>query len=268
MISRPLFYRIGVIDDFFPVHQTKAGCPMSVQISTLANGLRVATDFIPSVETVTLGAWVGVGARDEGGRVNGIAHFLEHMVFKGTRRRTAFDIAEEIESVGGQLNAWTSRESTAFYARVLADDVPLAVDTIADILQNSVFDDQEIQRERQVVLQEIGQVNDTPDDVIFDYFQARAYDQQALGRSVLGPAEVVSRLSREDLVDCLARYGSQTMILCAAGQIKHADFVTLVEDHFGDLPTGQPPQRGDGALYRWRFSSRAQIGSGPYPHRI
>ena len=216
---------------------------MTVQISTLANGLRVATDFIPSVETVTLGAWIGVGARDEGGTVNGIAHFLEHMVFKGTRRRTAFDIAEEIESVGGQLNAWTSRESTAFYARVLAGDVPLAVDTIADILQNSVFNDQEIQRERQVVLQEIGQVNDTPDDVIFDYFQARAYDQQALGRSVLGPAEVVSSLSRDDLVDCLSRYGSQTMILCAAGQIRHADFVTLVEDHFGDLPAGQPPQR-------------------------
>ncbi len=216
---------------------------MTVQISTLANGLRVATDFIPSVETVTLGAWIGVGARDEGRTVNGIAHFLEHMVFKGTRRRTAFDIAEEIESVGGQLNAWTSRESTAFYARVLAGDVPLAVDTIADILQNSVFNDQEIQRERQVVLQEIGQVNDTPDDVIFDYFQARAYDQQALGRSVLGPAEVVSSLSRDDLVDCLSRYGSQTMILCAAGQIRHADFVTLVEDHFGDLPAGQPPQR-------------------------
>ena len=216
---------------------------MTVQISNLANGLRVATDFIPSVETVTLGAWVGVGARDEGGAVNGIAHFLEHMVFKGTRRRTAFDIAEEIESVGGQLNAWTSRENTAFYARVLAGDVPLAVDTIADILQNSIFDAQEIQRERQVVLQEIGQVNDTPDDVIFDYFQARAYDQQALGRSVLGPVEVVSTLSRGDLVDCLSRYGSQTMILCAAGRITHADFVQLAEDHFGDLPAGQPPQR-------------------------
>ena len=191
---------------------------MTVQVSTLANGLRVVTDSIMSVESVTLGAWIGVGTRDESQRTNGIAHFLEHMVFKGTRRRTAFDIAEEIEAVGGQLNAYTSRENTVFYARVLADDVSLAVDTIADILQNSVFDRKELQRERQVVLQEIGQVNDTPDDVIFDHFQERAYFQQALGRPVLGKSEVVARLKKDDLVDYISLYGSNNIVLTAAGK--------------------------------------------------
>ncbi|WP_343560272.1 M16 family metallopeptidase [Kiloniella sp. b19] len=216
---------------------------MTVQISTLANGLRVATDSVMSVESVTLGAWIGVGTRDESQLANGIAHFLEHMVFKGTRRRTAYDIAEEIEAVGGQLNAYTSRENTAFYARVLADDVPLAVDTIADILQNSVFDRKELQRERQVVLQEIGQVNDTPDDVIFDHFQERAYFQQALGRPVLGKSEVVARLEKGDLVDYISLYGSNNIVLTAAGKIRHEDFVRLAEEHFGALNSVEVPQR-------------------------
>src|SRR5579864_4632367 len=133
---------------------------MTVQVSTLANGLRVATDTIDSVDTVALGVWVDVGTRHEPAAINGVAHFLEHMAFKGTRRRSAQRIAEEIEAVGGHLNAYTSRESTAYYAKVLKEDVPLALDILADILLNSSFEPAELERERQVILQEIGQAND------------------------------------------------------------------------------------------------------------
>ena len=147
---------------------------------------------------------------------------LEHMAFKGTHRRSARGIAEAIENVGGQLNAYTSREQTAYYARVLADDVPLAVDLLADILQHSVFDEEELARERGVVVQEIGQVNDTPDDLVFDQFQETAFPGQALGRSILGPPEVVAAMPRTTLVDYMARhYGPKRMVLAAAGKIEH-----------------------------------------------
>ena len=151
---------------------------------------------MPHVETVSLGVWVGVGTRDEPAENNGVAHLLEHMAFKGTERRSARAIAEEIEAVGGHLNAYTSRESTAYFAKVLKGDVPLAVDIVADILQHSTFDETELARERDVVLQEIGQAHDTPDDIIFDYFQEAAFPDQPLGRPVLGQAAVVGAMPR------------------------------------------------------------------------
>lgn len=212
---------------------------MSVEVSTLSNGLRVATDRMDTVETASLGAWVGVGTRHEPAAVNGVAHMLEHMAFKGTKRRSAYAIAEEIEAVGGHLNAYTSRENTAFYARVLADDVPLAIDIIGDILQSSTFDQDELQRERAVVLQEIGQAADTPDDIIFDHFQETAYPGQALGRPVLGTSEIVGSFQRETLRDYMANhYGAQNMVISAAGKVDHGDFVELVEAHFGNLAEG------------------------------
>jgi predicted Zn-dependent peptidase len=143
---------------------------MTVELTTLPNGLRVVTDRMDTVETASVGVWVGVGARHETVEVNGVSHLLEHMAFKGTRRRSARAIAEEIEDVGGHLNAYTSRENTAYYARVLAGDVPLAVDILSDILQHSAFEPVELERERTVIVQEIGQVEDTPDDLIFDRF--------------------------------------------------------------------------------------------------
>ncbi len=161
---------------------------MSIRISTLANGLRVATDPMDSVETASIGVWIEAGSRFETPTICGVSHFLEHMVFKGTRRRDARAIAEEIEAVGGHLNAHTSREYTAFYAKVLKEDVPLAVDIIADILQDATLDDGELGRERTVILQEIMQAQDTPDDIIFDRFQETAFPEQALGRPVLGIA--------------------------------------------------------------------------------
>src|SRR6478736_4347168 len=150
---------------------------MTTQLSTLTNGLRVATDRVDTVDTVSLGIWIDVGTRHEPAEINGVAHFLEHMAFKGTERRSARAIAEEIEAVGGHLNAYTSRESTAYYAKVLKEDVPLAL----DILSHSSFDPAEMERERTVILQEIGQANDTPDDIIFDHFQEQAFPDQAIG---------------------------------------------------------------------------------------
>jgi predicted Zn-dependent peptidase len=144
---------------------------MNIGLATLPNGLRIVTDRIDTVATVSLGLWVDVGTRHEPAAVNGVAHFLEHMAFKGTERRTALAIAEEIEAVGGQHNAYTARESTAYYAKVLKEDAGLALDILADILQHSTFDPTEMERERGVILQEIGRTNDTPDDVIFDRFQ-------------------------------------------------------------------------------------------------
>jgi predicted Zn-dependent peptidase len=214
---------------------------MTVRVSTLPNGLRVATDRIGTVDTVSLGIWVDVGTRHEPPQINGVAHFLEHMAFKGTERRSARAIAEEIEAVGGHLNAYTSRESTAYYAKVLKEDVPLALDILADILQNSTFDAEELERERTVILQEIGQANDTPDDIIFDYFQERAYPDQAMGRPVLGSPEIIRGLHRDDVVTYLRdHYGARRMVLAAAGNLEHERLVDLAETLLSALPADRP----------------------------
>lgn len=215
----------------------------SIRVTTLPNGLRVATDTMPDVQSVSLGCWVGVGTRNEAASVNGVAHLVEHMLFKGTRRRSAFRISEEIENVGGQLNAYTTREQTAYYAKVLHEDAPLALDILSDMIQHSTLDAEELVRERTVVLQEIGQSADTPDDIIFDHFQSTAYPGQAIGRPVLGSAEIVGALPREALVDYIAgHYGAPGMVLSAAGRIEHDRMVDLAMKAFGDLPSGAPPK--------------------------
>ncbi len=205
----------------------------SVQVTRLPSGLTVATDTMPGVATVSLGAWIGAGTRHETPELNGIAHLLEHMVFKGTEKRSAQDIAEEIEAVGGHLNAYTSRENTAFYAKVLAEDAPLALDIVADILQRATFHEEELERERAVVLQEIGQAYDTPDDIVFDHFQETAYPAQSLGRPVLGETHTVSALRRDSLWDYLrAHYGPQQMVVAAAGAVEHQRFVEMAAAAF------------------------------------
>ncbi len=220
------------------------------EITTLPNGLRVATATMTNVQTASVGVWVDVGARHETAEINGVAHMLEHMAFKGTDRRSARAIAEEIENVGGQLNAYTSREQTAYYARVLADDVPLAVDLLADILQHSAFDEDELARERHVVVQEIGQVQDTPDDLVFDQFQETAFPGQALGRSILGPAQTIAAMPRTTLVEYMARYyGPRRMVLAAAGKIEHDRVVDLGDRLFRKLPAAGE-DRGEPAEYR------------------
>ena len=207
-----------------------------VQITTLPNGLRVATRLMPGLHSASVGIWVNAGGRDERAEQNGIAHFLEHMAFKGTARRSALQIAEAIEDVGGYINAYTSRDVTAYYARVLSGDVELALDVIGDIVLNPAFDPREIEVERGVILSEIGQSLDTPDDVIFDWLQEAAYPGQPIGRTILGPAERVSGFSREDLAGFVGEhYGPGQMIVAAAGAVDHDALVRQAEENFGHL---------------------------------
>jgi len=207
---------------------------MGVEVSRLSNGLTVATETLPSIESVALGVWVKSGARNERDDEHGMAHLLEHMAFKGTSRRSAFQIASEIENVGGEINAATSVETTSFYARVLADNVPLAVDILADILTNSKFDPAELEREQHVILQEIGAAHDTPDDIVFDKFTETAYRHQTIGRSILGTPETVKSFTSQQIHDFINRqYGAERMVVVAAGDIKHDAFVREVEKRLG-----------------------------------
>ncbi|WP_295043579.1 pitrilysin family protein [uncultured Paracoccus sp.] len=206
------------------------------QITTLPNGLRVATRLMPGLHSASLGVWVSAGGRNERRDQNGIAHFLEHMAFKGTATRSALQIAEAIEDVGGYINAYTSRDTTAYYVRVLEDDVDLAFDVISDIVLNPIFDEREIEVERGVILQEIGQSMDTPDDIIFDWLQEAAYPNQPIGRTILGPAERVSSFGRGDLSGFVAEnYGPGQMVVAAAGAVDHDRIVRLAERAFGHL---------------------------------
>ncbi|MFO1037124.1 MAG: pitrilysin family protein [Geminicoccaceae bacterium] len=220
--------------------------------TTLPNGLRVITESMPRLQTASFGVWVDVGTRHEDAAVNGVAHMLEHMAFKGTERRSARGIAEEIERVGGSLNAYTSRDNTAYYARILADDLPLAADILADILQHSTFDETELEKERHVILQEIGQVLDTPDDLVFDQFQETAYPDQPMGRSILGPAEVVEALPRHALTDYMTRhYAPSRIVVSAAGKVDHDQVVDLAGSLFTSLSGGESvpePARYEGGL--------------------
>jgi len=213
-----------------------------IQMDTLSNGFRVVTERMPSMASAALGVWIEAGTRHEAADQNGIAHFLEHMAFKGTARRTALQIAEEIEDVGGYLNAYTSRERTAYYARILAADVPLALDLIADILRAPALDEAEIETERGVILQEIGQCLDTPDDVIFDWLQETAFPDQPMGRAILGPPERVRQFGRNDLAAFIgAHYRPGRMVLSAAGDVDHDQIVKLAETLFGDMDTADAP---------------------------
>ncbi|WP_439154711.1 M16 family metallopeptidase [Yoonia sp.] len=215
---------------------------MTIELTTLPNGFRIVTEHMPGLQSASIGIWVEAGGRHERIEQNGIAHFLEHMAFKGTKTRSALQIAEAIEDVGGYINAYTSREMTAYYARVLEKDVALGLDVIADILLNPVFDPAEIEVERGVILQEIGQALDTPDDIIFDWLQEVAYPDQALGRTILGPSERVSAFNRADLQGFVGQhYGPNQMILAAAGAIDHDEIVRQSEALFGHLPAVTRP---------------------------
>ncbi|MBV7410621.1 pitrilysin family protein [Maritimibacter sp. DP1N21-5] len=215
---------------------------MTIRFDTLPNGFRVVTEEMPGIESASLGVWITAGGRHERIEQNGIAHFLEHMAFKGTTTRSPLQIAEEIEDVGGYLNAYTGREVTAYYARVLKEDVALALDVVSDIVLNPVFDARELEVERGVILQEIGQALDTPDDVIFDWLQEAAYPEQAIGRTILGPAERVSNFSREDLAGFVAEhYGPERMILAAAGAVDHDEIMRLIETTFGAMTRKSSP---------------------------
>lgn len=211
---------------------------MNVEVTRLPSGLTVVTETMPHLESVALGVWVKSGSRNEAEDEHGIAHLLEHMAFKGTARRSARDIAEQIENVGGEVNAATSTESTSYYARVLRDDVPLAVDILADILIESAFDADELEREKHVILQEIGAANDTPDDIVFDKFSETAFLGQTIGRPILGTPESVLSFEPSQIRRYLARnYLTERMFVVAAGAVSHDEFVREVEKRFAGLPT-------------------------------
>ncbi len=214
---------------------------MSPRITLLPNGLRVVTENRPGLLSTAVGIWVDAGSRHETAQQNGISHMLEHMAFKGTERRSALQIAKEIEDVGGYLNAYTSREHTAYYARILKEDIGLAVDLIADILQNSVFEKDELERERGVIIQEIGQAQDTPDDIVFDYLQETAYPEQPLGRAILGGVDNVKRFGRPHLGGYMsAHYHGPRMVLAAAGAVDHDDILARAGKAFAALPPSAP----------------------------
>jgi predicted Zn-dependent peptidase len=218
---------------------------MSVEVTRLASGLSVVTDRMPHLESATLGVWVGAGSRDEKPDEHGISHLLEHMAFKGTKRRTARQIAESIEAVGGDLNAMTSVESTAYYARVLKADVPLAIDVLSDILSEPAFDAEELRREQNVIVQEIGAVQDAPDDLVFDRLQETAFPQQAVGRSILGTPETVRSFNPARIRAYLAHnYRAPDMLVAAAGAVEHKAIVEEAEQRFAKFvgPAAPPPE--------------------------
>ncbi|HVN88081.1 MAG TPA: pitrilysin family protein [Candidatus Binatia bacterium] len=207
-----------------------------VSRSVLPNGLRVLSEAMPAVPSATIGIWVENGSRYETEQQNGISHFLEHLFFKGTDRRTAAAIAEEIDAVGGVLNAFTGKEYTCYYAKVLAEHLPLAVDLLADIFRNSRFDPVEIDRERAVVLQEISQIEDTPDDFVHDLFNLRYWPGHPLGFPICGRVETVQKFGQAEMLAFLAeRYQPDRIIIAAAGNLTHETLVDWVEHEFGTL---------------------------------
>jgi predicted Zn-dependent peptidase len=213
---------------------------MSIEFTTLPSGLRVITDTVREVESVALGIWADVGTRHENMDHNGVAHMVEHMMFKGTPTRNALQIAEQIEDVGGQVNAYTSREITAYHVHMLKDDLPLGIDILSDIIQHSTMPDDEIERERDVILQEIGMTADTPDDIIFDNYQETAYPAQALGAPILGRSEIISNMQRDTLQDYVQKfYTPGRLVVAASGHVEHAELLQRVTDLFGDLPADQ-----------------------------
>ncbi|MGE3830394.1 MAG: M16 family metallopeptidase [Parvibaculaceae bacterium] len=232
---------------------------MTVRISRLSNGLHVVTHHMPHLETVALGIWVKAGSRDEDPAENGIAHFLEHMAFKGTKRRSAQAIAEEIESAGGEINASTGMETTTYYARVLKNDWPHALDILADILTESLFDAEELERERHVILQEIAAAGDQPDDLVFDLAQSAAFGNHPLGRPILGTHELIANVSRDEILAWRQRnYWASRMVVAAAGNIDHDALHAEAEKLLGGIDAGAHPGRG-----RPDFVSQMELAQKP-----
>jgi predicted Zn-dependent peptidase len=213
-----------------------------MRLTTLANGLNVASRVMPGTETAAVGLYADAGSRDEPAALNGIAHLYEHMVFKGAGGRSAREISEAIEDVGGDLNACTERDGTSFSATVMAEHVPLGVELIADMIQRPHFTEEELEREKDVVLQELGEARDTPNDIIFDELWNAAFDAQPLGRSILGDEASVGAVTVADLHDWRTkRYRAGSLTLVGAGKLDHEELVRLAEIHFADLPEGVAP---------------------------
>lgn len=209
----------------------------ATEVTTLPNGLRVASEGSHG-NTATIGVWIGAGSRYETEANNGTAHFLEHMAFKGTSRRTQHALEIEIENMGGHLNAYTSRDQTVYYAKVFKQDLPRAMDILSDILQHSKLDEQAIERERSVILREMEEVNKNHEEVVFDRLHETAFMDSGLGRTILGPVENIKKLQKKDLQEYIqTHYTAPRMVIAGAGAIEHEQLVDLAQKHFGNLPT-------------------------------
>lgn len=225
-----------------------------IQKSVLDNGIRLITEKIPTAHSVTVGIWVENGSRHEMSEQGGISHFIEHMLFKGTERRNALAIAKEIDSVGGILNGFTSREFSCYYAKVLAERLPLAVDLLTDLVLNSRFDPDEIEKERRVILQEISTEDDTPDDLVHDLFNRHFWGGHPLGQSILGSRESVGAIDRQEMLDYLAEhYCGERLIVCAAGCVDHQRLVDQVNERCAAIQRCGPSGVGPVPLYHRSF---------------
>ncbi|KAF5457664.1 hypothetical protein F2P56_021750 [Juglans regia] len=231
----PRFLKYGSPHPAVADHTRILSAP-ETRVTTLPNGLRVATESNLAVGTATVGVWIDAGSRFETEETNGTAHFLEHMIFKGTEKRTARSLEEEIENMGGHLNAYTSREQTTYYARVMGKDVPRALDILADILQNSKFDENRISRERDVILREMEEVEGQTEEVIFDHLHATAFQYTPLGRTILGPAQNIRTITKDHLQNYIqTHYTAPRMVIAASGAVKHEDVVEQVKKLFTKL---------------------------------
>ncbi len=214
---------------------------ISASLYKLNNGLRVVLDPVFSVESLTLGVWINVGARHEPKQLNGVAHLLEHMVFKGTRARSSFEIVSEVEGTGGSINAYTSRETTAYYCRLLHEDLSLGLNILSDLVGEASLKAEDLEKERLVILSELHQAQDTPDDIIFDHFQETAFPDQGVGRSVLGSEVVLKSIKPEELKGFRDRnYGASSMTLVLSGMFDEEEALKQIEERFGNLQVGQP----------------------------
>ena len=210
----------------------------TTDVTTLSNGLRVGSETTVGAETATVGVWIDSGSRYETAANNGAAHFLEHMAFKGTAKRTKQQLEEQIENMGGHLNAYTSREQTAYFAKVFKHDVPTAMEIISDILLNSTLSPEAISTEREVILREMQEVNKNQEELVLDHLHATAFQGTSLGRTILGSEENIRSLTRDQLVDYIqTQYTAPRMVVAGAGAIDHNQLCDLADQHFGSLPT-------------------------------
>lgn len=220
---------------------THAASP-TLKVTRLANGVTVVTEPMPGVATASLGVWVGAGSRHERADESGLSHLIEHMAFKGTARRSARDIAEEIENVGGEINAATSTETTSYTARVLGEDAGLALDVIGDILTSATFEAGELAREKGVILQEYAAIEDTPDDVVYDAFTEAAFPGQPVGRPIIGRPETIHSFDEAGIRAYLAReYTPDRLVVAGSGSVQHEAIVAAAEQHFGGLKAAEAP---------------------------
>ncbi|HLK72802.1 MAG TPA: pitrilysin family protein [Streptosporangiaceae bacterium] len=237
--------------------------PSQVRRTVLPGGLRVVTEFLPAVRSVALGIWVGVGSRDEDLAHAGATHYLEHLLFKGTRRRTALDISAEMDAVGGEMNAFTAKEYTCYYARVLDADLPLAVDVLSDMVTSSLITPKDVDAERNVVLEEIAMNEDDPSDTAHEAFTAKLYGDTPLGRPILGTVDSINAITREQIFEhYLDRYTPEHLVVAAAGNLDHDTVVQLVAQAFGpalERAAEPAPPRLNGSLSG--FGAAAGVGT-------